>query len=191
MEKRTRGKYPIEQTEIVQTFGQRMRTARELCGYSGIEAAKLLGYENSSKLNKIEHASDTNSVPLWLIPRAAEVYQVSTDFLLGLSDNWQRGSVISQQHQIESLIEQAMAKENKAILDMYNQLSTVEKAAELSLQKSTEIKRLVIRFRAINPEFDDLKLGAKLLRLVDEANQEACAIGRELARYHSSNELKM
>jgi transcriptional regulator with XRE-family HTH domain len=85
------------QTEIVKTFGARMVEARELCGYSQKKAAKLLGYRNSSKLAKIEAASDTNSVPLWLIPKAAEVYEVSIDYLFGVSACWQREPIAAQE----------------------------------------------------------------------------------------------
>jgi len=36
---------------LILTFGQRMKAAREMCGYSQIQAAKLLGYKNSPKLS--------------------------------------------------------------------------------------------------------------------------------------------
>lgn len=71
----------IEQVAAGETIGARMREARELCNMSQSAAARRLGYSNPSKLSKVEGATDTNSVPLWLIVRAASVYEVSIDYL--------------------------------------------------------------------------------------------------------------
>ncbi|QSB03230.1 helix-turn-helix transcriptional regulator [Methylomonas sp. EFPC1] len=101
-----------EKQKIVKTFGQRMIIAREMCGLSGLEAAELLGYANSSKLSKIEHASDPETIPAFLPYKASIVYNVSLDFLFGLSDDWQRDPIISQQCQIQRALEEVTADEN-------------------------------------------------------------------------------
>lgn len=75
-----------ERAALVRIVGERMRQARELCNLSQSAAAKLLGYRNSSKLSKVEGATDTNSVPLWLLPRAAKLYGVTVGFLLGVEE---------------------------------------------------------------------------------------------------------
>jgi transcriptional regulator with XRE-family HTH domain len=80
-----------EQAAAVRTFGARMKQARELCNMSQLTAAQRLGYANSSKLSKVEIATDGNSVPTWLIVRASRVYEVSTDYLLGQTDEWEIG----------------------------------------------------------------------------------------------------
>ncbi|MDX8127994.1 hypothetical protein QLH52_11930 [Methylomonas sp. OY6] len=179
-----------EKQKIVKTFGQRMTIAREMCGLSGLEAAELLGYANSSKLSKIEHASDPETIPVFLIYKASIVYQVSTDFLYGLSDFWDRNPVTAQEQQIKRALEEVTADENNAIRNLFDQLSVVEQAAEVAFNRFGEIKKIVNRFREINPEFDELKLGAKLLRVVDEASSEVAAIGRKLAGYHASTQYK-
>lgn len=78
----------IEQSEIVKVIGTRLREARELCNMSQSVAATRFGYANSSKLAKVENATDTNSAPVWLILRASEVYEVSVDYLLGAGGYW-------------------------------------------------------------------------------------------------------
>lgn len=176
--------------EITKIFGQRMIAAREMNGLSGVEAAALLGYQNSSKLSKIEHVNDPETIPAFLPYKAAIVYQVSLDFLFGLSDDWQRDPVISQQCQIQRVLEQVTADEKEAIRKLFDQLSTVEQAVASVTTRFGEIKRLVNRFREINPEFDELKLGAKLLRVVEETNSEVLAVVRKLAGYHSSTQSK-
>ncbi|WKJ91351.1 hypothetical protein QZJ86_04270 [Methylomonas montana] len=179
-----------EKADIVKTFGQRMTMAREMCGLSGLQAAELLGYMNSSKLSKIEHASDGETIPPFLPYKASIVYQVSMDYLFGLSDFWDRNPVTAQEQQIKRALEEVTAEENNAIRNLFDQLSVVEQAAEVAFNRFGEIKKIVNRFRELNPEFDELKLGAKLLRVVDEASSEVAAIGRKLAGYHSSTQYK-
>lgn len=79
------------QAELVKTIGARLKASRELCNLSLSEAARRLGYANPSKLSKVENATDTNSVPLRLIRDAARVYEVSTEYIFGLSDDFEAG----------------------------------------------------------------------------------------------------
>lgn len=182
-------KPPAHTTELVKIFGVKMRAARELCGLSQIVAAKRLGYSNSSKLNKVELASDTNSIPFWLIPRAAEVYQVSSDFLLGLSDSWQCRHTDALQSQIEKAIKQSQSIQNNTIRQLYNHISGIESAVSINLKQTTEFKNLVARFRCINPSFDtELKLGEKLLRMSAETSTEAAKIAQQLSKSRDSIE---
>ena len=174
-------------SELVTTFGQRMKAARELCGYSQLKAARLLGYVNSSKLNKVELAADTNSIPFWLIPKAAEIYEVSSDYLLGLSDSWHCNHTEALQSQIERAIQQSQSVQNDTIRQVYSLISGIENAVTVNLKKTAEFKDLVNRIRLINPGFDtELKLGAKLLRMADETSMEAAKISQQLAQYRDS-----
>jgi transcriptional regulator with XRE-family HTH domain len=79
------------QSELVKTIGLRLKASRELCNLSLSEAARRLGYANPSKLSKVENATDTNSVPIRLIRDAARIYEVSTEYLFGLSDDFEAG----------------------------------------------------------------------------------------------------
>ena len=63
-----------QQAELVKTIGARLKESRELCNMSLSESARQLGYANPSKLSKVENATDTRSVPFWLIPAAAKLY---------------------------------------------------------------------------------------------------------------------
>ena len=81
----------LRQLDLVKTVGARLKASRELNNLSLSEAARRLGYSNSSKLSKVENATDTNSVPLWLIRDAARIYDVSVDYLFGLTRDWETG----------------------------------------------------------------------------------------------------
>lgn len=72
--------------EVARTVGERMRLAREAAGMTQLEAARRLGYANSSKLSKIEKGR-SSEVPTWAIKRAGWLYNVSINYLLGVCDN--------------------------------------------------------------------------------------------------------
>ncbi|MBL1266141.1 helix-turn-helix domain-containing protein, partial [Methylomicrobium sp. RS1] len=131
-----------KQAEIVKTFGARMVQARELCGFSQKKAAKLLGYGNSSKLAKIEGATDTNSVPLWLIPKAAEVYEVSIDYLFGVSECWQREPIAAQEQHVEKWLEihwkQVQAVQDQAFKALHAKLAELSESVDRTLRRSKE-----------------------------------------------------
>jgi transcriptional regulator with XRE-family HTH domain len=182
-----------EQIQVVKTFGSRMKEAREICGYSQKKAAKLLGYGNSSKLAKIEGATDTNSVPLWLIPKAADVYKVSVDFLFGVSDDWERDPVVSQERQVGKWLfehwERAKVAEVNAIRVLHNRQVAIIKFVSNMLTRSKENLEYVEHVRQSNEEFDDLRGGAKLLRLLAETAEEAMGLSYELNKIRALSDV--
>jgi transcriptional regulator with XRE-family HTH domain len=182
----------IDQAHVVKTIGERLRAARELCGYSQQKAAKLLGYSNSSKLAKIEAASDTNSVPLWLIPKAAEVYQVSIDFLFGVSECWQRDPVAAQEQQIGQWLEahwrEVKDAQDQAFKALHDQQAELSAAVDRTLRRSKENLQQVERVRQNNKAFDDLRGGAKLLRLLAETTEDAMGLDYELKKLRTLSE---
>jgi transcriptional regulator with XRE-family HTH domain len=175
-----------DQAHIVKTFGDRMIQAREMCGFSQQKAAELLGYQNSSKLAKIEGATDTNSVPLWLIPKAAEIYGVSIDYLFGVSDDWDRDPIKSQERQIGQWLEdhwkRAQEAQDHAFKALHAKQAELSATIERTLRRSKENLECVERVRQNNRAFDDLRGGAKLLRLLVETAEDAMGLGFELEK---------
>jgi transcriptional regulator with XRE-family HTH domain len=181
-----------KQAEIVKTFGARMVQARELCGYSQKKAAKLLGYGNSSKLAKIEGASDTNSVPLWLIPKAAEVYEVSIDFLFGVSECWQRDPVAAQEQCVGQWLEthwkRVQEVQDGAFKALHAKQVELSESIDCTLRRSKENLECLDHVRKHNKAFDDLRGGAKLLRLLAETAEDAMGLGFELEKLRTLSE---
>lgn len=81
---------------VSQMIVSRLREARHLCGLSQIEAAARLGFANSSGLCKLEQQGATHAVPLWVLARAARVYEVSVDYLMGLTDDWEADARLTE-----------------------------------------------------------------------------------------------
>ena len=176
-----------EQKKLIKIVGQRMIMARELNGFSQKKAANLLGYKNSSKLSKIEKASDTNSVPFMLVHKASRVYKVSMDFLYGDSDEWERNPIEAQKSQVEQWLfhEFYIAQKEEAyrMNNVFKRVTELEQIISKSAARAIENVKTLERMIVINPGCeDDLKLLAKLQRLLIETAEEAAGIDLELKR---------
>lgn len=158
----TVGQVRHRQAEIVKTIGARLKAARELNNLSLSEAAQRLGYSNPSKLSKVENATDTNSVPLWLIRDAAKLYDVSCDYIYGLADDWETG--VPRGVSI-FLLDQwdAMRKRDMAVLTILSQRLEVATGCLPKIESQAgEILEAFQRVIDLNPEYQDLRGGARL-----------------------------
>ncbi len=180
------GSSRTEQAAVVRTIGSRFREARELCNMSQNVAAKRLGYSNSSKLSKVELATDTNSVPLWLIVRAAAVYEVSIDFLFGITDDWESGSRMTQERQTSAWLfdtwDKARRRDMEALRKLHDKVAAIEEAIAQMVVATGEAGTALERFVELNPAFEDMKAGSRLTgaieRSVDAANNAKAKMKR-------------
>lgn len=76
-------------------IGQRIKLLREKRNWSQIQLAEKLGIHNTV-LSRIE-SGEKKSVDHHLISKAADVFEVTTDFLLGKTDN-PAPSWVSEEH---------------------------------------------------------------------------------------------
>lgn len=191
--KATVAMFRAEQCKVVKTFGLRMKEAREIANFSQIEAAKLLGYSNSSKLAKVEGASDTNSIPMWLITKASEVYDVSTDFLFGLSDDWERDIAVSRQRNMGRWVHEHWKNANAAqvasIMMLNKRLEVVEKATAGAVAGSKKVFDMMSQVRKLNPEFMQMKNVINLILAADRAMDDARASDAALEKFHCITDL--
>lgn len=161
-----------EQAGLVKTIGERLRFAREsLCNLSQVEAAKRLGYANSAKLSKIERAADTNSIPLWLIHRAAKVYMVSVDYLFGLSEDWELGPRTAQGREVAQWVFDEWEAQRRKDLRSFHLLSQRQEALAGAVSKALEtteqVHAALRAFIELNPAFEDEMRGSAKLVAAD------------------------
>lgn len=159
-----------EQAALVRTIGARMREARDLCNMSQIVAAEELGYANSSKLAKIEGATDTNSVPMYIVLRAAKLYDVSTDFLFGLTDDWEREGGMFEGRETFGYIMACRAEDRKRDDELFGRLANQIRAVSGIVTDMGPIFDLLERGvgKAKNdPSFDEVSGGAAILSASD------------------------
>jgi transcriptional regulator with XRE-family HTH domain len=163
-----------EQSALVRTIGARMREARELCNMSQQSAAERLGYENSSKLAKIEHASDTNSVPLMVVFRAAQLYDVSVDFLFGLTDDWEPDCIRRESNSfLVRAWEEARRRDLDALGRLYRRVQAVATAIDELVSGSNEVAAALRSVRERGGEFDELPAGNRLLSAIERQTETA------------------
>ena len=164
------------QAAIVKTIGQRLREARLLCNLSQSEAARQLGYQIPSKLSRLEAASDGNSVPLWLIRKAAEVYEVSVDFLFGFEDTWEVGARMTQEREVSAWLKEqwVVARERDlSVLRMLNGRLFEMRSSVAAIHASIrEADAALKQFSELNPQFEEDMRGS---------NRLVCAMQRALA----------
>lgn len=176
-----------EQAAAVKTIGARMRAARELCNLSQSAAARRLGYANPSKLSKVELATDTNSVPLWLIVRAARVYEVSVDFLFGATDDWEVGARMTQEREVSAWMfdtfDKLRQRDMKTLKRLHDRVQTLTDAVAVMLAASEDASVALSRFAELNPAFEEMRAGSRLVSAVERASDSAKAAKTKMERF--------
>jgi transcriptional regulator with XRE-family HTH domain len=166
-----------EQAAIVKTIGERMRQARELCNLSQSAAARRLGYSNPSKLSKVEGATDTNSVPLWLLIRAAAAYEVSVDYLFGVTDDWETGARMTQERETSAWLFDTWEKTRRHDMDtlrrLHDRIAALNDTVAVMLVASEDVASALDRFSTLNPEFEEMRAGSRLVGTIERATNSA------------------
>ncbi len=167
-----------EQARLVQTIGARLAEARELCNMSQSVAAQRLGYSNSSKLSKVEGATDTNSVPLWLIVRASRLYDVSIDFLFGSSDDWETGLQRPVQGWLLDTWQAARVRDLAELEKLHRRVTAISSLLPTVADEAERTAEAIERFAELNPEFEEMRGSAAAENLIRHAAKANSTIQR-------------
>ena len=174
---------PDELQEFDRVVGERLAKARELNGYNQIAAARRLGYATPAPLSKIEAGQPA---PAWLLPRAAAVFGVSSDYLFGISNYPERDSRTVEQiailRTVRAEIETNARRVSEAmILAAGDEVAATAHAEELC-GAVLEVSEALANCRE-HPSFDDEVIGgARLVRAVAAAQAMAETALKYLAR---------
>lgn len=126
------------EVDIMPKLGQRLRKARELAGLSQLEAAKKLGISNGT-LSGYER--DYRDPDTRMLEKIANLYEVSTDWLLGLADNpTPPGKKAKPYYELTEKDERDIARDLERIM---NDLESDEALAFYGEPMDEETKRLV------------------------------------------------
>jgi len=174
-----------DQNELVRTIGARMKEAREMLNMSQLEAAQRLGYANSSKLAKIEHASDTNSIPLTVVQRAAQLYDVSVDFLFGLSEDWEPGVRRETSSFLLRAWEESRRRDMESLNRLYRRVQAVAGVIDEMVSGSNEVAAALRSVRERGGEFDELPAGNRLLCAIERQTETARQAEGGLRRFRA------
>ncbi|WP_025915599.1 helix-turn-helix transcriptional regulator [Herminiimonas sp. CN] len=173
-----------QQSVLVKTIGARMAEARDLCNLSQSEAARRFGYANPSKLSKVELATDTNSVPLWLIVRAALLYEVSLDWLFGITDDWETGVPRGVQGWMYDAWQKARERDLASLKHLHAEIAAVSTHLTAMAAGAHEVTQALDTLRARNPAFDDMPASGTLAGRLERLQERARAGELALKRFH-------
>lgn len=164
------------QAAAVKMIGARLREAREMNNFSLSEAARRLGYANPSKLSKVENATDTNSVPVFLIRDAAELYDVSADYIFGLADDWETGIPRGMTGWLADRWEQQRRRDIAAMAALGARVDTCATLIPTLAQDAKAVLDAIRRLETLNPDtWPEIKGGGKLTTAAERLTRSANA----------------
>jgi hypothetical protein len=176
-----------EEVALLKVLGARMREGRQLCKFTTAQAAGMLNYR-PEHLHNLEFCIDINYLPLTLIRDASNLYDVSIDFLFGVSEDWERSEDTKPLRIIHSYVYQKQLEYSSAMAVEIADLKRRQEALKDSVSELTTavngIDEALTRFQELNPQFDDMKAGAMLLNRVKSASKAAAETVLKLRRCH-------
>lgn len=174
---------PLEK-ELVR---ERMISARVMNGLTAVEAAKRLGYKNSTQLSQIE--SGERKVPNdWQFLLAmSKAYSVSVDYLLGISPNPERDPVAAETFAMLRGFEELLQSQAAAMTTAFVRYGAEREAGRIDLQAivgaAETVSATLARFRELHPKFDEeMRGGGNLLAAVDRLAAVAIPVKETLRR---------
>lgn len=185
-----------EQATIARQIGARLREAREMQGMSQTRAALLLGYQNSSKLAKVEAGIDcgkpSRQIPIWLLRKASMIYQVSLDYLFGTTETMESSGDEERNHAQQELIllmredwERQRWRDMLVTRAMQERVDAIERMIVMMCEQAEQAEESVDRMQELNPElWEELAGGARLERTVRATAASVRTAAERLARLH-------
>lgn len=172
----------IEKMRLAKIFGERMAAARELSYLSQRDAAIKLGYANSGRLSKIEKSSDTLNVPLYVVVRAARLYKVSIDYLVGESDDWEPETPRDGHQFVVDMLEKIAKRDMVVMGKLEEKMRLVTPAIEFQAQASKEAFDALNSFCAMHPEIEDMR-ASRLISTINKSYRAGLNAKAQLHRY--------
>jgi transcriptional regulator with XRE-family HTH domain len=165
-----------DEIAIVKIVGERMAEARQLCKLPRHVAADRLGIPDDL-LSKLESGFDVEAIQLKLVRQASLIYDVSVDFLLGFSDDWEVDPKTRQDREFAAYLHQEQAKlfSRWAVnqLRVERQMKTLSTAVNALRIEVAETFEALDTFEALNPGFKDLPGGSMIRYRIEKANRAA------------------
>ena len=182
-----------DDAETEKLMRERLIVARNLNSLDQKEAAAKLGYKNSSQLSKVE--SGDAPLPKSLLRKASLAYGVSSDWLLGLSNEPERDPQIAGQMAVMRAVHAGVVEHTQNVaavmlrlasdqLPLESQLRTLLDSARRATQSFEKVCRLNSTFN------DDIRGGATLQHDIDEMIEVMVGIDKFLTRRANLSEVR-
>lgn len=164
--------------------GARMFAARALAGMTQTDAAKALGYKNSAQLSQWEQCK--RPPPLHMAIRAAELYSVPVDYLLGVSDQTLRDPAMGlRAATVRGIRGIVNGLAETLVASISNHAALVGPDAVCSRGVLAGGSELIEAIRAAqrDPAFEEVKGLARVARLAGEFEQRLRDVAKAIKRF--------
>lgn len=164
--------------------GARMFAARALAGMAQTDAAKALGYKNSAQLSQWEQCK--RPPPLHMAIRAAALYGVPVDFLLGVSDQTLRDPAMGlRAATVRGIRGVVNGLAETLVASISNHAALVGPDAVCSRGVLAAGSELIEAIRAAQRDtaFDEVKGLARVSRLAEEFEQRLHDVAKAVERF--------
>jgi transcriptional regulator with XRE-family HTH domain len=179
------------------TMARRFKNARTINGLGQTEAALKIGWKNATQLSIIEEGrpdAKGRPCPLWALKNASEVYGVSIDYLMGVSDEPERDPKAAERQAVMRSISGVLHATAETILTrvhvhMANGAPSVAMARRF-ITASDELVQAVTRMYELNRvAFDeDLRGANTVLTKADTLQRILMEVKRQLERHDNVSE---
>lgn len=179
-----------EEAALNRLIGSRISEARSLAGYGSGELAKLLGLATAD-MTDIE--AGRAGAPVWLLRRIADRCVTTVDFLIGDTEESERGEItptlrdilIRQQHHNDRLRMQEVLEQDSLRV----RLGVLEGLAGHFQDAAQDVEQALNRVAELNPEWQDMRGGSKLQDGVARCTVVAGRLGRRMARLKAAKKI--
>lgn len=150
---------------LLTVIGKRMSDARYMLGVTQEKAAERLKC-CPIMLANIERGTDLKRIPLWLIERASWVYEVSLDYLFGVTDDFERSPQACAERNFHQFvideIERARLEEVAILGKLRRKIYATDSAMSEVYEYAQKVAEAVEVFKK-NQKFDGMAGSNKLL----------------------------
>lgn len=174
-----------DDAETEKLMRERLIVARNLNSLDQKEAAAKLGYKNSSQLSKVE--SGDAPLPKSLLRKASLAYGVSSDWILGLSNEPERDPQIAGQMAVMRAVHAGVMEHTQNVTAVMLRLASdqlpLESQLRLLLDATRRAAQSFEKVCRLNSTFhDDIRGGATLQHDIDEMIEVTVSVDQFLAR---------
>jgi transcriptional regulator with XRE-family HTH domain len=174
-----------DEIAVIKLVGSRLAEARQLCKLPRHIAADRLGISDKF-LEQIESGVDVEAIPLKLIRLASLIFDVSVDFLLGYSNDWETDPKTRQDREFGAYIHREQTKLfsqwTVKQLHLERQLEAMGAVVCVLPAEIEAVNESLDAFKRLNPDFDRLPSGSQLQYRIRKAHESAQAARRALIR---------
>jgi len=176
---------PEDKAEIavLKIIAARLKEARGLAGIHSYQTANWIGV-SSSELTALE--GGIRSAPLSTIKKAAEIYDVSIDYLFGEAEDWEKCLEVRKERDfsvhLQNLFVEEQAKIAVKLVDQDNQITALTEAVTVLAPAIKEVYEAILRLWELNPSFEDMPGGAPVISSLDRADKAAHEVTCKMVR---------